>query len=414
MRQVVDTSRPAVERPRIEVEDGVIEEARRRQRRRRRTGIFAAAVIALVAALLAPLFYAGRAGVAPRPPLRPASSLTPLTGPLLRGATHLTLAVSENGGGVFLVNVDANRARPVRGLGVQPRQGPQVALSPHGSGVLATVTHWNCNMWVDCAKGQVSFHDRESQFLIAANGSARPLTTFALARHQSTTPALGSTSTWVLNWPHTGPCSLRLMPGSTAAVRVPCGSPWEDTPGGLWISNGGVAMRIDPFTGRVRQRLRPQDQLTLLPGDLALESAETATGPSRLAIVNLANGARRPLRWPSRFRFGYQAFAAPHGPLVALEFGEPWYPQAHESVNQAADLWILNTSTGALTHVPGFPALELLKQSGIAWTADGRLVIAARGGGHTVVGVWKPSERKLAIRSVPSLDGYSQFVALSR
>jgi hypothetical protein len=409
----VDTSQPVVERPPIVIDDGVIEEARRRQRRRR-TAVFAAAVIALLAALLAPLFYAGGAGVTPRPPLRPASALTPLTGPLLRGATHLTLAVSENGGGVFLVNVDGDRARAVRGLAIKARQGPQVALSPHGSGVLATVTHWNCNMWVDCAKGQTSFHDEQSQFLIRPNGSTRQLSTFPLARHQSTTPALDSTSTWVLNRPHTGPCSLRLMPGSTAAVRVPCGSPWQDTPGGLWISNGGVAMRVDPFTGLVRQRLRTQNELSLLPHDLALESAETATGPSRLAIVNLGSGARIPVRWPSRFRFGYQVFPASRGSLVALEFGEPWYPQAHESVNQAADLWILNTSTGALTHVPGFPALELLKQSGITWTADGRLVIAARVGGHTVLGVWKRGQRTLPIRPVPSLDGYSQFVALSR
>jgi hypothetical protein len=414
MRQVVETPRSAAERPRIEVEDGVIEEARRRQRRRRRTGIVAAAVTALLAALLAPLFYAGGGGVAPRPPRHPASSLRPLTGPVLSDATHLTLAVSENGGGVFLVEVDGNRARAVRGLGIQPRQGPQVALSAHGSGVLATVTHWNCDMWVDCAKGQTSFPDRQSEFLITPSGSTRQLTTFTLARHQSTTPALDSASTWVLNWAHSGPCSLRLMPGSTAPVRVPCGSPWADTPGGLWISNGGVAMRVDPFTGRVRQRLRTQNELHLLPGDLALESAETAAGPSRLAVVNLASGARIPVRWPSRFRFGYQVFPAPNGPLVALEFGEPWYPQAHESINQAADLWILNTATGALTHVPGFPALELLKQSGVTWTADGRLVIAARVGGRTVLGVWKPGQRTLPIRSLPRLDGYSQFVALTR
>jgi len=414
MPRVAEPERPAVEVPRIVVQDGVIEEARRR-RRHRRTAIFAAALTALLAGLLAPLFYAGGGTVHPPSPLRPASSLTPLSGPPLSAATHLTLAASENGGTVFLLDVDHRSARAVTGLRFQARQGPQVALAPapHGSGVLATVTHWNCQMWVSCLKNQAAFPDRESQFLIATGGSARQIASFALARHQYTTPVFGSTATWVMTWPHSGPCSLRLVPGSRPAVRVPCGSAGPDTASGLWIFNGGVAMRVDPLTGRLRQRIKTQNELTPLPGDLALESADTATGPSGLALVNLATGARRPLRWPSSFRFGYQAFPAPHGPLVAIDFGEPWYPQAHESVNQAADLWVLNTSTGALTHVPGFPALELLKQSSVGWTADGRLVIAARGGGRTVVGLWKPGQRTLPVRSVPSLDGYSQFVALT-
>ncbi|HEY1776574.1 MAG TPA: hypothetical protein VGG41_10495 [Solirubrobacteraceae bacterium] len=398
----------------IEVDDGVIEEARRRQHRRRRYGIAALAVVALLAALLAPLFYGGNSAPPQPPSLRPASSLTPLAGPPLSGATHLTLVVSENGGAVSLVDVDRGTARAVHGLGLHAGQGPQVTLRAFGSAVLATTTNSNCQMWVTCAKGQASFPDRESQFLIAANGSARRVASFALARHQETTQAFRSTSTWVLNWPHRGACTLTLMPAATPAVHVPCGSPGQDNPAGLWIFNGDVAMRVNPVTGQLRQRLVSPNVLTPLHGAVALESAESATGPSDLSLVNLATGARRPVRWPSRFNFGYQVFPAPHGPLVALEFGEPWFPNTHGSVNQAVDLWVLNTATAALTHVPGFPALEFLKQSSIAWSADNRLIVAARGGGHTVVGVWKPGQTTLPIRTVPQLDGYSQFVALSR
>ena len=95
-----------------------------------------------------------------------------------------------------------------------------------------------------------------------------------------------------------------------------------------------------------------------------------------LALVDLRTGVRRPLGWPSRLHFGFQVFPAPHGPLVALRFGQPWYPPS-----QAADVWVLDTSTGSLTEVPGFPALELLKFSTIAWTADDRLVVASTGPG---------------------------------
>jgi len=413
MTATAEVERPQAPPPPIAIDDGVIEEARRRQRRHR-IGTGATAAIALLAALLAPLFDAGGSRVRPPRAPRPASSLTQLTGPRLGGATHLTLAVSENGGSVFLLDVGRGTARAVRGLGVRARQGPQVALRPHGSGVLATVTHSNCQMWATCATGQAAHPDRESQFLIAPTGPARRIATFALLRHQETTPAFASTSTWVLTWPHRGPCTLRLMPAATPAVHVPCGSPGQDTAAGLWIFNGGIAMRVDSLTGRVRQRLVSANQLTPLPGGLALESAETATGPSRLALVNLATGARRSLRWPSSFRFGYQVFPAPRGPLVALEFGEPWFPNAPGRVNQAADLWVLDSASATLTHVPGFPALELLKQSSVGWTSDDRLVVAARGGGSTVIGVWKPGQSTLPIRTVPQLDGYSQFVALSR
>ena len=138
---------PAPDAPAID--GGVIEEARRRQRRRRGR-VLAAATTALLTALLAPLLYGGGGGVSPRPHLRPASSLTPLTGTRLSASTHLTLAVSDNGGGVFLLDLDRGSARAVTGLGVQPRGGPQVSLRQYGPDALATVTRWNCAPFASC------------------------------------------------------------------------------------------------------------------------------------------------------------------------------------------------------------------------------------------------------------------------
>ena len=410
MPTVVETESTAAELALPLIEDGVIEEARNRQRRRR-IGVMAAALTALAASLLGTLLTGGAGVVRPPSQLQPVSSLTPLTGPPLAGATNLTLVVSENGGKVFLVDLDHQTARAVPGLGISPKQGPQVTLTAYGSGVLAAVTHWNCQMWVSCANGQASFPDTESEFLISRTGSARRIVTFPLTRHQYTTQAFHSTSTWVQTWPHTGPCTLALVPGSRPAVRIPCGYVGPDTGHGLWIGNGNVDMLVDPLTGRVLQRQRTAGVLMRLPGDFALENA-APPGATPISLVNLATGARRLLGWPSSLRFAYQAYPAPHGPLVALAFGDPFHPVAGQSVNQAIDLWVLNTSTGALTHLPGFPALESIKFSGIAWTAQGRLVIAARGG-RTVVGVWKPGQSTLPIRAVPGLDGYSQFVVLS-
>jgi hypothetical protein len=75
-------------------------------------------------------------------------------------------------------------------------------------------------------------------------------------------------------------------------------------------------------------------------------------------------------------------------------------------------VWLLDTRTARLEHVPGFPILEHLKFSGLAWTADGRLVVVAQGGGRTALGLWRPGERTLRVRPLPALEGFSTFVPL--
>jgi hypothetical protein len=214
---------------------------------------------------------------------------------------------------------------------------------------------------------------------------------------------------WVSTWPHDAPCSLALEPSARRAVRVPCGSLGNVTSAGAWISNGNVLMLVDTASGTVRMRLHTtSEDVQPVRGGLALESAPSPD-VNTLAIVDLRTGGRRTLRWPSTLNFGYQPIAQPNGPLVALRVGQPWYPPS-----QAVDVWVLDTRTGALTHVPGFPALELLKFSTVSWTADGRLVIASKGGSRTVVGVWRPGLRVTQVRAVPSIEGYSSVVALTR
>ena len=112
-----------------------------------------------------------------------------------------------------------------------------------------------------------------------------------------------------------------------------------------------------------------------------------AAYPTSLTLVNLATGSRHDLGWPSILHFGYQIFPAPHGPFVAVAFGSPAYKPdpGHASID-ASDIWLLNTRTASFTQVPGFPILDYLKQSGIAWTADDRLVMVAQGGGRTSIG----------------------------
>ena len=196
------------EAPEVDALDaGVIEEARRHQRRER---IIVACVAALLAGALASILAFGLGGEGRHaPPLRRSSPPTWLTGPPLRGPTHLRLVVSQNTGPASIVDVDSSQAQAVRGLGV-PRQqriwSPALyPLTAAPGGALAVVTRQDC---VRCTVTQTAF-------LIGAGGSVRRTGRLRLAGDQHTsTPVLGSASaSWVLTWPRSGRCTLRLEPG---------------------------------------------------------------------------------------------------------------------------------------------------------------------------------------------------------
>jgi hypothetical protein len=71
-----------------------------------------------------------------------------------------------------------------------------------------------------------------------------------------------------------------------------------------------------------------------------------------------------------------------------------------------ADLWVLDTRTARLLHVPGMPAFVALKFTSTTWTDDGRLVLLARNGAGDAVAVWRPGQPHLALKrlKLPSRD----------
>jgi hypothetical protein len=325
--------------------------------------------------------------------------------------TDLRLVVSE--GPPSFVDVDSGSVHALPALGVPTGPtavGPvlyPLMLIPGGA--LAVVNHQACPHCVLT----------EDDFLVRADGSVRLVAT----RHF---PALrgtierervpGTIAEWVLTWPHRGPCTLRLVPSTHGAVEVPCGDLGAASPGGvaLWTYSDQRPILVDPRTGKVTSRLNPANVSDLVGHSYAIEGTP-ASYPTSLSLVDLATGARRNLGWPSILHFGYRVLPEPHGPFVAVAFGSPAYKPdpGHASID-ASDIWLLNTRTASFTQVPGFPILDYLKQSGIAWTADDRLIIVAQGGGRTTTGVWRPGQPAVAVRTVPTLDGYADFVPLIR
>ena len=384
-----------------EPDAGVIDEARRRQRRRRR-GFGWLVVIAVV---LVAVPFVGDVSTTKLPPIERSSSLTPLTGPRLQGRTGLRLVVAGGGnpGLVHLVDVDSGHAAVVRGLGIPVHSGINWSawVTPRADGALTTVSHWICK---SCALPQV-------EYLVGYDGAARRIGA----------PAPGAT----LSPPHYGECTLRV-PGQMRAVLVPCARPCKgafcvgltllDTPAGVVIGGNAIVGQdsdtlVDPRTGRVLARA---SQIVPLTKSLILTMSwpDPSTDRQHLALLDLATGRARPLRWPVA-RIGYpvgDVVPEPHGgPLVAVEF-----VAAFGHAAEAEDVWILDTPTATFTHLPGFPALQFIKQSNVAWTADDRLVVASQYASRTVVGVWRPGQTIMPVRSLPNLAGYGNFVALAR
>ena len=345
---------------------------------------------------------------------RPPEPLPRLSGPALSTPTRMSIVVSDNGGPPLVVNVDRQTARAARGVGVVSSYatlwGAHVELLRASAGeAIALVSRQSCQRCVL----------RQAEFRIASDGSARriatlPPITVGTTGTIATTPALGSLATWLLRWPRVGPCTLRLVPGPRRPVRVPCGNLARATDAGVlvWSPSYSTEALVNPLTGKVRARVAG----TLWPihGDLALENyGQESGGPTgmqfgHLTLVNLINGHPRQLAWPTSFGDIIRVAPEPHGPLVAVDFGSPAYP----GPAQAEDIWMLDTTTGKFAHLPDYPAQVDIKFSNIAWTNDDRLVIAAQGGGRTVVGIWTPGQATLPLRAVPTLQGYNSFVPL--
>ncbi|HEY1509387.1 MAG TPA: hypothetical protein VGF93_10320 [Solirubrobacteraceae bacterium] len=138
-------------------------------------------------------------------------------------------------------------------------------------------------------------------------------------------------------------------------------------------------------------------QLWALAGDYALGNGP-GSGPP-LTLTGLRTGARRRLAWPSAIRFTDEAVLAPGGRLLAVDFADPAY---RATGTQVTDVWLLDPATGTWRHVPGTPASVHLKFTSFAWAPGGRLVLLAGPNGpragNNVVAVWKPRQRRLALR----------------
>ena len=387
----------------------------RRRGRPRRTGLALVAGLAMAGAFLLATGGGSKAGALARS--RPKEPLPRLTGPAFAAPTHLRIVVGSYTP-PFILDVDRGTVRSVSGLGLgsgtsqwSPRANLLTAVP---GGALTAVWHNPCQ---HCGGYSVLY-------LIASDGSVRRLATVGASAGPVPVAARGAAAIWMVNRPRGGPCTLALVPSRQRGVRVPCGRVETQTQAGVWIATANRELIVNPLTGTTVASIalppvNPASVATTvvypLAGSLALESVGPHYGGQdggrfdRLSLIDLRGGQRRNVVWPSYFGDILDVAAEPSGPLVAVDFGSPAYP----GPAQAEDIWMLDTNTGKFTHLPGYPAQVDIKFSDIAWTSDNRLVIVAHGGGRAVLGIWRPGQARLPLRTLPARNGYWGFVLLA-
>jgi hypothetical protein len=135
------------------------------------------------------------------------------------------------------------------------------------------------------------------------------------------------------------------------------------------------------------------------------------TSNERLRIVDRVGDNDRTLRWPSILGGPGKAIVQPGGRYIVLQFGDPAYP----GPQQAEDLFLYDTWTKKLLHVPGFPAQVELKFSDIAWASDGRLIMLLQAAGTTRLGIYRPGAHTVSLRHEdlpPPSGGSPSFVPI--
>jgi hypothetical protein len=139
----------------------------------------------------------------------------------------------------------------------------------------------------------------------------------------------------------------------------------------------------------------PAADLLAATGELVLTSAEPL---APLALTNLRSRVSWRLGWPSRLRGGTHIAAVhPNGRDIAVGFHGLAAPG-----EEGYDLWLLNTATRRWQHLPDLPAADIAaKATDMAWTGDGRLVVLTQTATvGQVVAVWRPGQRRLALRQL--------------
>jgi hypothetical protein len=183
--------------------------------------------------------------------------------------------------------------------------------------------------------------------------------------------------------------------------RVDCDAqPFADTDLGLLVPAEGPRPD-EPLTALVdrddHHRLASYPVVHAVTGDLVLwGSEELDRGPFTLS--DRRTGVARRIPRPSRVGEVGNSLLSPDRRLLAMEFGDPAW---EGGPTQLLDVWVLDLRARRWRQLPGMPMLVALKETSMAWTGDGRLLLLGSFDGvGDALAMWRPGQDRLAVRRV--------------
>ncbi len=311
-----------------------------------------------------------------------ASGPRPLRGVPIHGETGLRLLVASNP--PYVLDVDSGRVTPVTGIPASPHD--VLWVRPAGRDALVIL---------DRLRPQRKLPVQEIYLVRRGTTSAKLLGT-----GWGVAPSADEQAVWISSYGGARRCKLREVnlggKQRRAGRSFPCG----------WLDPGGSLGLI--LHRRTRDELvDPSSLRTLLhaPQILAVASGRVLTEDRAkgLTLIDMPTGKRQSLPWPSAVGGGTSqggtenATVDASGKLLALGFSDPAY---QGDGTQVTDVWLLDTETGGLRHLPDMPAIVSLKFTSWTWTTSGQLVFLAETEGANVVGVWKPDDLRIAVKRV--------------
>jgi len=319
-----------------------------------------------------------------------------LTGAALSGDTGLRLLVADNP--PFVLDVDAGRVSPVVGVPAMKR-GKTVSVVGVGGRAAALVAH---SVW-----------QRADTYAVRGRGAR----VSQLGTGTNVWPAADGRGVLVQSIVGSR-CMLRQMGLDGRQIRAPrvfpCATVSDPAGGSLGLVVGRTRV-LNPRTAELVLQTRR--------GIWAVAGTKLIlAGPENFTLLDGKTRSAKQLRWPSSAGLDQPA-VDPRGRFVALAFAVPSWPMRTLPPGwkgsggfQVLDVWLLDTKTGTLSHVPGMPAFVALKRTSMAWTDDGRLVVLGESNGDNVVAVWRPGQRRLALKTVqlPERTGGSDSFAILR
>jgi hypothetical protein len=288
---------------------------------------------------------------------------------------------------------------PLRGVSLDAKTGLRLVVS-YGTPVFLDVDTSSVTRVQGAPAGRVAYvvgvHGRAVVIadpfarrgrVYALRGWASPLS--PLGRGSEVASASDGRSVWIKRILRPSHCTLRKVRIDGRLLRAPKDFPCSKTiySGGLLGLGASPTRIIDPVTRRAVFRTR--SEIAAVAG----RKVVLTDG----AVVDTASGTEKRFAWPETPGSFGQATVDAQGRFVALDFGNPSWTGPG---GQAWDVWLLDTQTAKVTHLPDLPAFVWLKWTTMAWTADGRLVLVTRNDNRQVVVVWRPGQARLHLKTV--------------